>query len=521
MQTQSLLLALLPFLVRLCQAKTDLLSYADELPQCGLDCLNEEVPKSICQSLSNATCVCTNRDLAASVKGCISYSCTKEETLALEQVTHEACGVSARRSRKNEFWGFVAVDVFTFICICLRIYGRWRVARKLEPEDYVMLTVLVLFIAFTTIGEYASLTAFGVDIWTLDRETITMALMFFYIEESLYLTLLALTKIAILCFYLRIFPNKSFRIAVWVTTGWVALATVVFVFLSIFQCSPINYNWMGWEGHITNYSCINIHNPSYAAASFSIAQEIMILALPLPLIIKLNTTKRKRAGIVVLFSLGVFVMITSCIRLRYLLTFARSPNPTWDYTNTVLWTVLEVNVSIIVASLPAIRQLLTQALPKVFGTAPLRSKRSSQTRSAELSTRGRARTGGTRLHNSRMPDMFTSWTARFNEDAGLRLELGDKSRGSIHTEIFADPARADEQFLHYAAERSSLDRRRIQVLTTISSDAVVYNRPDREVEDNTTGSATPERSPSMPKTGRSVKLWTPTRSESSGDKESG
>jgi len=49
------------------------------------------------------------------------------------------------------------------------------------------------------------------------------------------------------------------------------------------------------------------------------------------------------------------------VRLWTILSFGDSVNPTWDYTNVVIWTGLEVAVSIIVTSLPAIRVLCSPA----------------------------------------------------------------------------------------------------------------------------------------------------------------
>ncbi|KAI1341881.1 hypothetical protein F5Y15DRAFT_413806 [Xylariaceae sp. FL0016] len=394
-----------------------------------------------------------------------------------------------------DFWGFTAVEVFTLICLCLRMYGRRRITRTFGPEDYVMMSILVLFLVFTVLGKYATVTAMGVNIWTLGSHAIAVALKACCVISVFYLVLLSLTKVAILCFYLRIFPNRWFRIASWITVTWVAVSTAVLIFLSIFQCMPINYNWEGWKGEITDFECIDVNALSYAAAGLAIAQEIAILILPLPLLLKLNTTWRKRASIIVMFSLGVFVLITSCVRLRYLLTYARSSNPTWDYTDAVLWSGIEVNVSIIVASLPAIRQLLTQLLPRAFGSTsnistrsrprrPRQSRITSEDKSTEtLTRRNRNISSRMRESQSRLSGVFEHWTSRLYEDAGSWLDFGVKTRGSLRTEIVAEPELAETNF-YIACTRSSVDRNRIQVLTTISSDTAMHaaSKSNAEVE---------------------------------------
>jgi hypothetical protein len=51
------------------------------------------------------------------------------------------------------------------------------------------------------------------------------------------------------------------------------------------------------------------------------------------------------------------------IRLRALLNFGISVDPTWDYTDVSIWTGAELASGILCASLPAIHQLLTRILP--------------------------------------------------------------------------------------------------------------------------------------------------------------
>ena len=56
----------------------------------------------------------------------------------------------------------------------------------------------------------------GRDLWNLTPDQVTNVLLYFFIEEYLYAFLVALTKISILCLYLRIFVARSFRIQCYV-----------------------------------------------------------------------------------------------------------------------------------------------------------------------------------------------------------------------------------------------------------------------------------------------------------------
>lgn len=219
---------------------------------------------------------------------------------------------------------------------------------------------------------------------------------------------------------------------------WVLLATTTFIILQIFQCRPISAIWESWKGdYPVPYHCFYVNTLVYAAAGFSIAQDIVILALPLPLLLKLNANWRRKVGILVMFSLGIFVLATSCIRLRFMVQFARSTNPSWDYEETLIWSAAEVAMSIMVASLPAIRTLVVRVWPRMLSTGA----RKSSMRPSETSSEPKRPSIGIGRRPARSPQsrLFSMLArTRGEEEEGdspseSQLELGDHARGGIRT----------------------------------------------------------------------------------------
>ncbi|KAH8907340.1 hypothetical protein BR93DRAFT_951515 [Coniochaeta sp. PMI_546] len=231
-----------------------------------------------------------------------------------------------------------------------------------------MLVVTLIWVPFEVIGQIAGQRGFGADIWTIDENTLTYALKLFFIAESMYLAIITLTKISIVLFYLRIFPSPGFRVACYIVMIWVSISGMVFLVIQICQCIPISYSWEGWKGNYGPHTCVEINTLAFTAAGFSIAQDVAILLLPLPLLARLQISRRSKIEVMVMFSLGIFIVMTSCIRLRSIVYFARSSNPTWDYTDALIWTGLEAAVSIIVVSLPAIRVLVTRISPSLIAS---------------------------------------------------------------------------------------------------------------------------------------------------------
>ena len=136
----------------------------------------------------------------------------------------------------------------------------------------------------------------------------------------LYFVSLGLCKLLVLFFYLRIFPNKRFRLAAYAVIAYISVYTVLAVFLLSFQCVPAHYIWEAWRAKAGpgNFHCLDVNLMATVLDGEGvcrgvIGQDLVILLLPLPLLLKLNTSWRNRFNIITMFSLGIFVVITSSV----------------------------------------------------------------------------------------------------------------------------------------------------------------------------------------------------------------
>lgn len=289
--------------------------------------------------------------------------------------------------------------------------------------------------------------------WTLSPDTITKTLKLFYIDEIIYFVLFGLAKLVFLFFFLRIFPQRRFRVIVYIVMAWVIIGTIIITFMLIFQCHPVDYLWNGWLDLSAPHKCVDVNALVVSAAAMALAQDVVILVLPMPLVMKLNTTFRKKMGIMLMFSLGIFVVITSCIRVRYVIDFAESTNPTWEYTGIILWSGLEISIAIIVICLPAIRLLLVRITPKVFAStrrsstctlqgqgrnSPAKYDESSRAGRWGRSVREKLSVGSTWGGSKNTSDASASTAVDGPGDRPTLqydLELGDKMKGETQTQI--------------------------------------------------------------------------------------
>lgn len=112
----------------------------------------------------------------------------------------------------------------------------------------------------------------------------------------------ALSKLAILGFYLRFF-NKPYQWIISYLLMFVLVATFIGTGLAVtFECSPVQYQW---DKDIPGGgSCIDIIE-FYRWMSFpNVVTDAVILVLPLPMVWNLHTTRNQKVGLVIIFATG-------------------------------------------------------------------------------------------------------------------------------------------------------------------------------------------------------------------------
>lgn len=114
-----------------------------------------------------------------------------------------------------------------------------------------------------------------------------------------------LVQMSLLAFYIRVFPEASLfvRRSSWTLIAIVACFGIANTCTMIFQCTPIPFFWSGWAGEMAG-KCIDINLFSWIRAAIEIAIDVAILSLPLPSVVKLQMSWKKKAQVLLMFALG-------------------------------------------------------------------------------------------------------------------------------------------------------------------------------------------------------------------------
>lgn len=130
-----------------------------------------------------------------------------------------------------------------------------------------------------------------------------------------YFTASALVKTSILLLYRRIFGVcPRFRITIYVCQTLVACYFVICLLLCIFGCKPVSYFWNKDQAG----SCFDETQFFRWNGVTSLLLDILILALPLPMIWRLRLKQEQKVALSGIFMLGglyVFSLsvFTSCV----------------------------------------------------------------------------------------------------------------------------------------------------------------------------------------------------------------
>lgn len=93
---------------------------------------------------------------------------------------------------------------------------------------------------------------------------------------------------------------------------------------------PFYGNWTNWMYKVPPVKCIDTFAAVYVAAGLSIIHDVIILAMPIPILWSLNLAWQKKVNLSVMFSVGSFVILCSLLRLPSLRKLKGSTDPSCE-----------------------------------------------------------------------------------------------------------------------------------------------------------------------------------------------
>ncbi|KAI8719267.1 CFEM domain-containing protein [Fusarium sp. LHS14.1] len=445
------------------------------LPSCASKCLESSYGDSFSGTGINVTAICNGGNLDREVDTCISRECSGIERLRFAHVRGQMCDTKSD-SRRNNHYVLLAAEIPAWLSPWLRVFSSWATCSRLSLDDHVMVICGLLYTVFATLVHLAWFVTSDLTDWDNAVQNVTDGLKIVYIAKVFELACLCLSRLAVLLVCLRIFPRNRHQIISYTAMAFTVIFTIVFIFLRIFQCSPIDFPWKGWTESSENGQCFNQQVLSHVAAGFDIAFNAALFIGLLLSVRRLSTGIGPRLIVTCMLALGVFALAVSCFRLWQMVDFAGKMKPVWDYRDRIIWMDVEVSSLVIVACLPNIWPSLTSvdspsdrewreshlesshpSSSRAFSSRPPSNRPISSIRpissnrpvsSSRPISSARPETGNSNSTETLRVKLKTSVTKlrqmssfrnliekRSKKQTQSHLRLGDKIRGNVQTEI--------------------------------------------------------------------------------------
>ncbi|KAF2033593.1 hypothetical protein EK21DRAFT_58065 [Setomelanomma holmii] len=253
----------------------------------------------------------------------------------------------------------IALTVISAIIVSLRVYTRSLIVRNLGKDDISMVIALVFTFGYLAALLVLRQNGMGYSGKYLTFNQMVTTIKVILVVEIIYYLCVNAIKISILFFYLRLAVERTFGKICKGTIYFLATFCTICIIVVLAQCMPLHKLW-DFTGLVQGH-CINSTAFFYTTSSTNIIIDIFILVLPIKLLLSIQRPGREKIALLGVFALGTFSCIASIVRLYSVRIYTESKDPFFDSVAINTWSMVEINIGIWCASIPALKALFSKA----------------------------------------------------------------------------------------------------------------------------------------------------------------
>ncbi|KAJ1328155.1 hypothetical protein MN608_07491 [Microdochium nivale] len=267
----------------------------------------------------------------------------------------------------DAYWHFGIGNAIALLAIAQRIYVRLYIQKKVLLEDAFLGAAYVFSVVTQSLAvRDIARGIYGTHIWEMPIEKFSMFVTSLYTLAALYNPVHGCVKLSLLIIYNRLTPELWFRYPVWITIFVVATSAAVLEFLLIFPCYPVTASWGITD---TKAACVDRQALYMASAIMGATTDALVLAVPMPLLWKLQRPRREKIGLAAIFCMGIVTVFTAVMRLKTTIESMGNVDLSWGSADVMPWIFAEANLSIICGSLLTIKTFLSQVAPGLLASS--------------------------------------------------------------------------------------------------------------------------------------------------------
>ncbi|KAI1743077.1 hypothetical protein F4680DRAFT_391935 [Xylaria scruposa] len=250
-----------------------------------------------------------------------------------------------------------------YLSLGLRMWSRSIMKTRLQVNDWLIIVAMVLMTVRYGV-EIAAILKSGVglhidEVLTVGGpEVLVVFQKLLYIVDLLWATVVTLVKLSILHFYYVIFPQRNFRRFLFVAMAFCVIFWFGSFFGTAFLCRPPQKKWVPDTPGV----CGSEVTQYVAIVAGDLFTDLVIIALPMPLLSRLHLQLSQKIPIILAFGLGFGITVITSIRIKYFINLDTA-DPLYSIWPDAVLSALVPLLGILNANLLTSRQ----ALKVVFG----------------------------------------------------------------------------------------------------------------------------------------------------------
>ncbi|KJZ68689.1 hypothetical protein HIM_11916 [Hirsutella minnesotensis 3608] len=262
---------------------------------------------------------------------------------------------------------------FGSVIIFARVACRWRMVgiSGFKPDDYIIflswMTYTVMTVAAHIVGGLGDLHALDIEqraaLSVEEAKPYIYGTQWFCAGVATYILFIWTLKLNMLFLYQRVVSRLWVAKFIKSVMG-VVFATFFAIYLILFcACRPYYRMWIVYpdQGPICEpQSTLNMVPPLI----MNILTDVMIMAIPAPILLNVKTTFWKKLGLLALFGGGLFIMVAAILRVTMVMIMKNGPT-------AAIWSCREDFVAILVGQAILIRPLFFKSFwtqnPSIVG----------------------------------------------------------------------------------------------------------------------------------------------------------
>ncbi|KAK7733843.1 hypothetical protein SLS63_004629 [Diaporthe eres] len=194
-------------------------------------------------------------------------------------------------------------------------------------------------------------------------------------------------KMCFLLFYYRLTDRTSFRRWLWAILGFHIVTTIVIASLVALQAIPLAAVYE--PQNYPNAARIDLGVILFVTFALTLATDIFILILPLPIVLSLQMSARRRMTVLAVVTTGGSAVVVCGLRGIVLVEAATAPDFTFTLGKLLVMLNAELQVAIIAANMPSLKTFYTCWSQQRLGPGQGIGAESLDTRSRRMASKSR------------------------------------------------------------------------------------------------------------------------------------